>query len=542
MKKFLLIFSVFVLLFATSKSAHAAGEFTTSFTSTYTIHPLQNETSVNHRILLTNNLAHIYATEYTLATSGEHLERPTASDESGNIVLTTAEQGGMTTLHTSIDRPAIGLGKTKTLNFSYQTNDTIEMLGNTTTINIPRLAHANEAQSYIRIVKIQGFKDQQVLISPLPSTTTEEGEYMVYTFIGHASESLTLLFGNNLTYKLNLTYELKNRELNGTDSELALPPDTGYQHIILDNIDPPPLDIHLDSDGNWLARYHLKSQETVRITAQLYATIYPTPTVYDPSNIAFIKSAHTKYWDNTAGNVLDLAAQLKTPENIYNYLTSNFTYNYAGIVKNAKRLGASNALASKTLVLCTEFTDSFVALARTNGIPAREINGYGYTTNTSLHPQSMNADILHAWPEYYDANKHAWISVDPTWGNTTGGIDYFNKLDFSHIVFVRHGIEDSYPLPAGAYKDTPDQKFVSIEIAQEIVKENPKYEIKNKEVHNTGNIALINQVVSNNNQEITIPYLPPYGIFVLPVQENSSLYDKIKRICVNLLSKLLQPR
>ncbi len=528
-----------VLLFLTKLPVQAASEFTTTFTSTYTISS-DGQTQVSHTIALKNNLAHIYATDYTLSTSGDHLTHITASDESGPISTTTSVQGGNTTIHLVIDRPAIGKDKVKTFTLNYQTIDVLESIGDTTTINIPRLARANEAESYTRIVKVENQPDRPSLIYPPPNSTIQEEGTTVYTFIGHPADSLTLLFGDSVTYKLNLSYELKNKELNAVDSELALPPDTSYQHVLLDSLVPPPVSLRLDEDGNWLARYSLKPQEKLGVQAVLYATVYPQPSRYDASGHELYKKSHAKYWDTSSSIVKDLAAQLKTPENIYNYLVTNFTYNYAGVTSSAKRLGASAALASPTLVLCTEFTDTFVALARSSGIPAREINGYAFTTNSALRPTLTSSDVLHAWPEYYDEAKNTWVAIDPTWGNTTGGINYFNKLDFSHIAFVRHGVEDSYPLPAGAYKDNPQQKSVEVEVTNEVPGENPSYEIRDNVIYNIGNVALVNTEVMIGDKTITLTYLPPYGSVPVEATTHVSLYDKIKALCANLFSKLQQ--
>jgi hypothetical protein len=266
------------------------------------------------------------------------------------------------------------------------------------------------------------------------------------------------------------------------------------------------------------------------VTAQVYATVYPVPTSYDPSIKSFQKTPHSVYWDISSSSVQSLGERLKSPSNIYKYLTDNFVYNYAGVTSQNARLGATTSLGLSSGVLCTEFTDAFVALARVNQIPSREINGYGYTKNTSLQPSSSESDILHAWPEYYDAEKKKWISVDPTWGNTTGGVDYFSKLDFSHITFVRHGEEDSYPLPAGAYKSSPNQKYVSVEVVDAIPERNFATEQIDSVIYNRGNAALIDD---------TVGYLPPYGSYQAHKSTSltSSLYDKIKALCVSLLSK-----
>ena len=130
---------------------------------------------------------------------------------------------------------------------------------------------------------------------------------------------------------------------------------------------------------------------------------------------------------------------------------------------SSNRRGALTALALQK-GLCTEFTDLFITLARAAGIPAREINGYAYTTDTRLRPLSLVTDVLHAWPQYWDTSREVWVSVDPTWAKTTGGVDYFHKLDFNHFAFAIHGQADDTPVFTGknvkvsysSYKDYPN--------------------------------------------------------------------------------------
>ena len=60
--------------------------------------------------------------------------------------------------------------------------------------------------------------------------------------------------------------------------------------------------------------------------------------------------------------------------------------------------------------------------------------------------------------------KNTWIQVDPTWTSTTGGIDYFNKLDNNHLVFSIKGLSSEKPHPAGSYK-AADQKEKDVEVS-----------------------------------------------------------------------------
>jgi len=114
-------------------------------------------------------------------------------------------------------------------------------------------------------------------------------------------------------------------------------------------------------------------------------------------------------------------------------------------------------------------------LSRAADIPAREIDGYAYTQNSRERPISLEKDVLHAWPEYYDKNEGTWVMVDPTWENTTGGVDYFHTFDFDHVAFVIKGKDPEYPVPAGGYKlPNQTQQDVTATFADNTIQPSPK--------------------------------------------------------------------
>jgi hypothetical protein len=180
-----------------------------------------------------------------------------------------------------------------------------------------------------------------------------------------------------------------------------------------------------------------------------------------------------KYWEVDNPRILELAQELKTPKAIYNFVVQNLSYDYKKVDSEVTRLGAVKALQNQNQVICMEFTDLFIAISRAAGIPTRELNGYAYTVNEKLRPRSLAADLLHSWPEYWEEEKQAWIPVDPTWENTTSGVDYFSKLDFNHFVFVIKGQDSEFPYPAGSYKKNGLKKDVEITFGNEWVHEPP---------------------------------------------------------------------
>lgn len=438
-----LLFVVFFLIFAPVVSA--SSDFTTDFHSIYTVK--DSEVQVEHIVSLTNNTSHLYTTSYMLAVGGGALEQVTATNGTDVLPVNLSTLGEATTIKVTLTNPLIGEGKVNTFHIKYNTRDLVTRIGNNRELNIPRVTRANEFRQYSRDVIVPSTYGTATYQYPSP-THVEQGDTTTYTYTGSPGESLSLLFGASQVYHLNLGYTISNPTLTKAKTEIALPPPTSYQDIILEKITPSPRSISIDKDGNWLATYELKSHEKLDIEASLYATVYPVPKPSLQTTLSASSLGADSNWPVGDKTIKTLSHELGSVPHIYSYLIDNFSYDYTRL--GGERLGASKALASPALATCTEFTDTFVALTRALGIPSRELNGYAYGSTAATRPQAE--DRLHAWPEYFDQAKGVWRQVDPTWGSTTGGLNYFDKLDYGHITFVIHGEESTYPLPAGAYE------------------------------------------------------------------------------------------
>ncbi len=114
-----------------------------------------------------------------------------------------------------------------------------------------------------------------------------------------------------------------------------------------------------------------------------------------------------KYLEKNNPSILEASkrstgkTQIDTIENIYYYVLENIEY--AGY--NPTDLGAAKALKLKKGD-CSEFTDLFVVICRTKGIPARVIVGYNIECENT--PK-------HAWAEIY-IKGCGWVPFDPTLG------------------------------------------------------------------------------------------------------------------------------
>lgn len=502
----LLLTTVFSLL--SSNSLAHASEFTTDFRSVYELRE-DGSALVIHQIAIENNLAHIFTTEYAILVGSTDLTNVQGQNNGEPLPLDVKIGDSTTTLKATLPNPQVGQGKVTHLTISYETSSLVNRLGSNWEINIPAVARANEYRSYSRTLHLPSSLGEATASFPVASSH-EPG---IYTYLGYPQDSISLFFGESQSYSVNLSYLLTNPTLNTQTTELALPPDTAYQQVALSKLTPAPLEIRLDADGNWLASYSLKSQETLAVQAELTLTVSPLP-IYSLPPLKTPLLGSTSHWQVDDSSIRDLASRLGKPQAIYDYLVENFSYDYTR-AELGERLGAKQALASPELAICTEYTDAFIALARAAGYSAREINGYAYTDNPQLKPQG-SSDVLHAWPEYYDESTNTWVAIDPTWGHTTGKLNYWDKLDYHHLAFVIHGAESTYPLPAGAYKTSPEDRQISVTPLDSKPTFTPTYQVEVEGSHyrikNTGQISLRNHKITlPSGASHTIEYLPPLG-------------------------------
>lgn len=445
--------------------AAASGEFETRFHSTYEVD--ENAAArVTHKISLTNLSANIYASEYSVTVGSTDVRSAQAFDEKGGLRISSSAGENNTTLTAFLDqRPAVGLGKTRTFSLQYLTPDAASKVGRVLEINIPKTANANEFADYsITIVVPKKFGSPSKVI-PDYTSIKETSQNSIVSFNKEQLKSgVTAVFGTKQSFLLKLTYYLENKSPSKAEKTIALVPDTPRQRVEYKNLNPRPKKIETDSDGNWLAVYDVPAGEELAVTAEAVAEVnlesgYPILTGNPEDYLG-----ETDYWQVQDPTIKQLAEKLKTPKEIYDFVTETLSYDYSRAQNGGERKGAAAALAVPNESICTEFTDLFIALSRAAGIPAREHDGFAFTTNEKLRPLSLKKDILHAWPEYWDKDRRQWIEVDPTWAKTTGGIDYFSKLDLSHITFVIHGKSATSPAPAGFYKTKDSQtKTVLVE-------------------------------------------------------------------------------
>ena len=534
LKKIFLFFILSFLLLVFPRHSLAAGEFATDVTVNYKIEK-GGTTFVSHLISLENLFSDLYATSYSLVLDNIEPKNISVFEGSKALPFKLSKEGAKNSLTIDFPEALVGKGEKRIFTVLFEEAGFAARTGEVWEISIPRLSSDENFRSYNVSFSVPATFGTEAYISPKPKEVkTEEGR-VIYFFEKEDVErtGVTAGFGAFQVFSFTLNYHLENPLSKSAKVDIALPPDTALQRVYYQVVNPKPENIYVDSDGNWLATFVLKSRERIDVEVKGIVQIFAAPRSFPGTREETLQEnlKEREFWETSNPKIKELAEKLKTPAAIYDYVWQTLSYDYERVRPNVERFGAVKALENPTNAICMEFTDLFIALARSAGIPAREINGYAYTENPEIQPLSLVADVLHAWPEYWDESKKAWIPIDPTWASTTGGVDFFSKLDLRHFTFVIHGKDPQKPYPPGSYKLGPNPQkdvFVSFGTLPEERVSHPEITVVTKRpvpfgptrlditIRNPGPVALYNLAPavsfngSNTKTEI-IEVLLPYA-------------------------------
>ncbi len=499
------------------------------------------QATVNHQIQITNLNSETYLQGYELSISGYQIDKLSASDGTNNILDEFHSDDYHHQIKLKLNHPKVGLNQQNNLNLNYHIKDFAKHKGKTWEIVVPQIS--DNSSSEINISTPDSFGP--LSFASIPVTFKNESSQNLISFTQHPNTKTNLIIlGNYQLFDFKLRYFLKNNHSSPAMAEIAIIPDTHNQAVFYRQIDPPPQNIYPDADGNWLATYQLKAGQELNIIAsgQVKTGLNLGSSLANPE--PYLRDQ--TFWPVSDPKLATISQNLSGPKSTYDYVINTLDYNYDRFNSSVGRLGALTAIDDPKNALCTEFTDLFITLARQQKIPAREIQGFAYTNNPKMKPVGDEGDILHAWPEYYDSSKQQWVAIDPTWGKTTEGIDYFDNLDLNHITFVTHGLDSQQPLPPGAYPPLDGSKSIEITFAkEELISQQPlpQVSLKNNQLlleNPTPNIIKgLHLSIPNLNYTHNLDTILPYSTSSLPLPKMSFWktlspdYQKIKVILKN---------
>lgn len=437
--------------------------FHTTLHTTYTVTGPE-ETTVSHVIKLTNKTPRLYVKQYALKISSPTISGVQVKSNGKDLPAEVVSTDNQTSIAMTFPDEVVGEGKTRTLEITFQNPDASVISGNVLEVLVPKLADSNGYDEYQVTLATPVAYGYPTRVTPSEHEMSQDGLMFLTKFNPKNGEGVTALFGETQIFEMSLRYHLENTGPNAGIAQIALPPDTPYQKMMYHYLEPLPKSVQSDQDGNWIATYDVPAQTSMSVetaaTALLTLSANPLRMSAPPETNLDLSQPH---WNSRQQEIQNLAQQYTTPRAIYDYVISTLNYDYSKLTGTPVRMGATQALANPTQANCQEFTDVFIGVARAANIPARRMTGYAYTENSVLRPLGLVDDVLHAWPEYFDYEKQLWVPIDPTWENTTGGVNYFDQFDLNHIVFAINGGSSVTPYPAGSYKLT-DSNTKDVEI------------------------------------------------------------------------------
>jgi len=370
MKKYFFFLITFLLYIFSPHFVFASEYFDREYTVLYTVQE-NGTTSVQITVTLINKTSDYYASSDTIQVGFESITNVKASDPDGPLEpkITKTEAGNEIEL--TFKKKVVGKDKKLVFNLSFDTPNIAKHDGKIWEINIPGIANPEEFSNFTAEVRVPSTFGKPDYIKPFQKDNT-----LIFSKEQLGKSGISLAFGTEQIYQFNLTYHLRNTNVFPIRTEIALPPTTNYQEVVIDAINPHPENVTIDKDGNWLAEYILAPSQRIDVTARGRARIYLEPRPEPLSKDDFrLYTKEKPFWQSNNPKIKELAQKLKTPRAIYDYVVSTLDYDFSRVTQNKPRLGALKALEEPQSAVCLEFTDLFIALARAAGIPAREING-----------------------------------------------------------------------------------------------------------------------------------------------------------------------
>lgn len=527
--------TLFILLNHFTVSVFSNDNFEVNSLVTYKVEKSGNTIVIND-ISITNTKSEVYAKQYVYQlTNIEPANiKVTEGEKTLDFKINKKNKGADIVIY--FDESLTGEGNQRNFRIIFTNSDIAVRTGEVWEITIPKIEESNVFNNFDTTLIIPQSLGNEAYISPKPKDLKVHDGFNNYYFEKDqiSKSGISAGFGKFQVFSFTLNYHLENESNHRKIMEIAIPPDTSLQRIHYESIDPKPENVLADEDGNWIASYSLSSRERLDVSVKGAVQIFSSPISFlIPSPVSLLSNTKpTEFWQSNDDAIKNLANQLKTTREIYDYVVNTLDYDSSRVKPDAQRLGAIDALRNPQSALCMEFTDLFISIARASGIPAREINGYAYTENPNIQPLSLVSDVLHSWPEYWDKERNTWVSIDPTWGNTSG-VDFFDKLDLRHFAFVIHGKDSVNPSPPGSYKlgnnpqkdvyvnfgQLPTNSYSNIEIKSELSRGfnlfGKKYNIKILNSGSTSQYEIDEQIIIDGlvKDRSFIQILPPFGIY-----------------------------
>lgn len=292
--------------------------------------------------------------------------------------------------------------------------------------------------------------------SPKPISEGSESNYkkIYYSYESLVKEYIWVQIGMTQYYEFNIVQKLTSSDSadpNYFDEyKIVVPRDIEephiYQKVVFTNLSMEPKLVEEDLDGNLIMTFRVPSTSNDVITIDGFAEVGANDIRIDSQKVGLIDEIDRDSWATSlsAANFWEVDnVQIRTTSaqvigqirNIYDISQSLYTYiinkiDYSKIKRFGlnERQGALNTLNGSAAV-CMEYSDLFITMSRSVGVPTRAVFGYGYDSKIQNSKQEA-----HQWAQVYLPGYDSWMSVDVTWGEAGIKMDERNLNHFyTHV-------------------------------------------------------------------------------------------------------------
>lgn len=541
-----IIFGLMLILviFMLPGVVQARGEFLTSYDVSYDV-DVSGVTQVTEDITFKNQTEKYYPYNFSLVIGATDIFDVSAKDTAGDLPVTFTDQGKKTLIKVDFSNlQVVGKGKEYKWTLRFKSRDFSQQTGKSWQVSVPKVNDTGEIGVYNLKLSVPVDFGDSTAIEPVPEKTSETAGRINYFYNKEqlTSSGVSAFFGSDQLVKFRVNYQISNNGFLPSLFQVPLPGDTAYQQVVLNKLFPKPENVTVDDEGNNIAWFRLGRNEGLQVGVEGLAklTIVPNKALNQISKDEYQKyTANLRFWEKDNPLIKTKLQEIfknQKPETntekarlIQRFVSSYLQFDELRIKAERERLGALTALANPDRALAAEYTDLFIALARAANVPAREVVGFGYASNRDLRPLSLNNGAAHVWPEYFEVNK-GWVMVDPTWESTSGGVDYFSKLDLSHFTIAHFNNPSQKSYISSVDFELTDEEIkrssdlrASLNVPTQIYAAFPAY--GNIKIENTGNSTHPVVITSLSSGQINIsekkpfitPVIPPFGSLEYPI-------------------------
>ncbi|MDP3758650.1 MAG: hypothetical protein Q8Q86_02930, partial [Candidatus Daviesbacteria bacterium] len=357
-------------LFIFVPKASAATEFATSYDVLYDVDE-SGVTTVTEKITLRNLTSEYYANQFKLTIGATQISDIKASDGGGALEVSQEQKDTTTTIGVKFNQQVAGLGKTLAWTITFKSKDFAEKLGKVWEVRVPRVSSSANLESYNLTLAVPRSFGPPSLISPIPKSQTTESNKIFLNFDKEIlkDSGISANFGQIQLFDFDLNYHLENNNLMPILTQVALPPDTAYQDVIYQRMEPNPLNVTVDSDGNYLAWYRLNRGQKLDVKLIGSVKLYTNSKVKNPLLDEALRKKYTesnKYWEKDNPQIAAKLSEILGDDPpadtegkarlIFKFVVGFLKYDSERLKKNSiERLGAVTALNNPDSAVCMEF-------------------------------------------------------------------------------------------------------------------------------------------------------------------------------------------